>query len=209
MTTRLCLVFLGACWSAPEPVPPPAPAEPVDRPVVDWVRALATTHITGADAYRSEGTVSFTVTMKREPERARGATILPLGAKLPRQAGQITEIETAIDPVDEVSPIWQVKVTSREPRYLTAQAPPGIRDEYPFDAVLIVPAHPRARLVSTPEALPPDLAAHDVTAAIDLDEDDRADVLVWVQPIKEDYTQGGTYARTKTGWKSIYSWMPL
>ncbi|HEY5937203.1 MAG TPA: hypothetical protein VIU61_21280 [Kofleriaceae bacterium] len=211
MMTRLGLgfVFLGACWRTPEPVPPPTPAEPMKEPVVDWARALATTHITGSVAYRSEGTVSFTVNMPREPDRARGATILPIRVNLARQAGQITGVANRIDLVDEVSPLWQVTVTSRDARYLAAQAPSGTRDEYPFDAIVILPARPEARLVTPPDSLPPDLAPRDVSAAIDLDDDDKADVLVWVQPIKEDYDQGGTYARTKTGWKSIYSWMPL
>ena len=211
MMSRLALVFLGACWTAREPMPPPATAEPEKTPVVDWVQALATTHITSSVAYRDEDTVSFTVNMPREPDRTRGATILPIGANLARQAGQITEIVKRIDPVDDVSPLWQVKVTSRDARYLAAQAPSGTSDEYPFEAIVIMPARPRARLVAPPpvDVILVALAPHDVKAAIDLDDDDRADVIVWVQPIKEDYSQGGTYARTKAGWKSIYSWMPL
>ena len=134
---------------------------------------------------------------------------MPLEPKLAPQGGSIAEVVHRIDPVDEVSPQWQVEVASRDASYLAAQAPSGRREEYPFDAVVIVPARPGARIVTPPATLPPDLAASDVRAAIDLDTDGKADVIVWEQPIKEDYSQGGTYARTKTGWKSIYSWMPL
>jgi hypothetical protein len=208
MISRLSLLFLGGCWSSAKPAPSPR-IEPVREPIEDWARTLATTHISSTIAYRSDGTVSFTLNLSREPDHTRDVTIVPIDPALAPKPGRIAEIVQRVDPVDEVSPLWLVEIESRDASYLAAQAPMGRRNEYPFDAVLIVPARKAARLVAAPDALPPDLSRKDIRAALDLDDDGTADVIVWEQPIKEDYSQGGTYARTPTGWKSIHAWMPL
>lgn len=169
------------------PTPPPAPPLPADYkapPIVAfggaelWRRAHDEVAAREGQFNRIEVRVSWPVGAE-DPVVGAAITLVPVAA-LPPVELTIAAARKESEP--EIGEYWEIALTPlTDPRYLSAPAAQNRRPEYPFDAVFLSPAQPKATLLSVPVQplgdLPPEARHADVRAAVDTSGDSRPDAV--------------------------------
>lgn len=160
--------------------------------------------------------VEIDVRLDQRPKVGEKITIVPLDVDIAPSDLRILKVTQENKSCDEkiLVPWWALGL---EPitggPFFEVTAPADRREETPFDVCVIHPAVEFARQLRreqlTKEMLPEGIHPDTVTAAIDLTNDQRPDLLVaaycckdTARPAREcDYTCGKEFKRTASGWK--------
>ena len=210
--------------SAASPAPagsPPAPAKQYALP--DVRNVTQETVWRSSDNKGKDGEelppwkeVKIDVRLNEKPQAGEKITVVPLDVDIAPADFKILKLTQENKSCDEKRPV-PVWLLGLEPitagPFFEAKAPAGRREETPFDVCVIHPAVEFSRQLRrgqfTGEMLPEGIHPDTVTAAIDLTNDGRPDVLVasycckdTAKPAGEcDYTCGKEFKRTASGWK--------
>ena len=143
-------------------------------------------------------------------------TVVPVGVDLAPFKLKVKETKRGSVCAKGEPPWWEVELEPiTQQQFFDIRALPGRSEEYPFDVGVIYPAVefalalPKEQL--TQEMLPVGIYAETLTAAIDLTNDKKPDVLIAEfccrEPAKKfpdcDYTCGKTYLKVKDKWKLV------
>jgi hypothetical protein len=152
----------------------PAPY-PADAPLV-WPASV--TRSSPADKRPWKALVVEAV-VPRKVESGALVTIVPL-TRLAPQNRAVTSVQ-AQDPVPGFPPTYQITVDGAVKAYLEARPAAQHTEARPFDALLVSPPHPKARVMKTVKDLPSGngVSAATLAAALDLDADGKADATVF------------------------------
>lgn len=165
------------------------------------------------------------VSLGVEPKTAEKVTVVPLGTNVDPFQLTIRSSEKKEEPCSDTDKkvFWDVEtepITAKE--ILEAQALAGRADEFPFDAAVIYPSVPFAKAIEsgklTAEMLPQGVPPSVVEAAIDLDNDQKPDLLQTTfccskpgqkpDPESDCMMCSKTYKKTNGKWTVINSATP-
>lgn len=200
------LLVVAACSQPPALVSNQgaSPAEPVGASTIG--QATVFVDATGA---RLANVFGF----HRQPETGSRVTVLPLSYGPPFELA-ITSSKLRDDVPDELW--WEVELEAiRDPAVLAAAPVPGRDAAYPFDAVVLHPVRPSARLVRPADVrdLPRGVEPTLIHTAVDLEGDGRVDALSTKYCCNDpgarldscDPLCGEHYRRGPSGWRWIRS----
>jgi hypothetical protein len=154
---------------------------------------------------------------KRRPVLGSKVTVIPLGAGVPPLDLRIVKAVEKEDACDESLPNWwEVELEPIKLREFFDAEPLARRAaEFPFDVAVLYPAVKGARQIDksrlVKSELPKGVALDTVTAALDLTDDGKPDVLFVEyccgdekRPADDcDYTCGKTYMKSGNSWKLV------
>ena len=132
----------------------------------------------GSEAKWSTATVF--VAMPRAIDKGDRITVIPVRSGIPSVDSTVTSSKAQPRETDLTPATWLVEADTTEGLFLSAPPDKGAADDTPFEAVVVYPAHPGARLLSRqavrtdlPKA--PGASARTLWTAIDIDGDGHAD----------------------------------
>lgn len=166
-------------------------------------------------------TVDLIFGFKEEPRRGEKVGVHPLNGLPPVEL----KILRSKRRNDFGSDWWEVDVEPvTERAYFDAGAQPGRRLDMPFDAVVLYPRSPNARILPAAvvdrSQLPKALALKTVTAILDVDGDQQPDIVTTdfccgrptvalsTGPKYCGYHCGATYRRQAGKWRKVDHWSP-
>lgn len=158
----------------------------------------------------------------KKPAVGERVTVVPLGVDIGPISLKILKVTEREDPCNESLPrYWEVeleKITRRE--FFEAKATRNRREDVPFDVCIIYPSVTFARQLKkerlTRGMIPRGVTPGTVTAAIDLTNDNKPDVLIAYYccddsrkpPEACDYTCGKIFKKVNRGWKLVEKLAP-
>lgn len=152
---------------------------------------------------------------KSKPKIGSETTVLPYPQGKP-VALKITSAK--FKRIENVESYWEVSLEDASHTSLKDIKPTGHRNpDFPSDVVVLWPAKDKARIAKIPAALPRNVYRKTVKTAIDLDSNDKADILIVEfncrhrneSSAKADLTCGETWQKTNNKWILCSSFTPL
>jgi hypothetical protein len=187
----------------------------VALPLIALAQGKPSATVTGVTATASG--VRVAARIHHPVEAGEMVSVIPLGVPLAAVQVPIESVAAGETCTDQDPPFWIATLAVIDsPAYMSVEGPAERAADQPFDAVVLSPARRQAHRVATPAALPRGVRATAVLAAISVDSDDSAELLLTqfccTQPAAgqrcESNVCGRDYWRKSGRWIELRRWSP-